>query len=391
MNDPNKHKPLSAEELFKLLEEKNSDSSSLTGLDDFEREALEGFSKYSSLDKAKLLTDEINTSISHLVSEKKPKPSSKIAWFSAAASVVILILLSVYFLTETAKTIPSNLALNKDVSEPQKQQPQFSSAETEPAAIAPPVSSLTTSRANTVQTKNAATVNTFSFGIQEKTFELEGKTEAAKGDYKLRNLEPGSLKQNSDNEAERVAGNISQIPVLNDATLLREEQQESDNAADKSVTKSAVTETQGTVAQQGYDVNASINKAKQNDAKKSEKGKNKDMDLSYSSAPASGKALEVPPVKKEAYYKGGTNAIKQYVINRLTKNDKATMPGPSVYKINILVFANGKIKVITVSTNSSEQSNIKPITEALNSMTGWNPEVIDNKACDSNLAIELKF
>ena len=86
MNDPNKHKPLSAEELFKLLEEKNSDSSSLTGLDDFEREALEGFSKYSSLDRAKLLTDEINTSISHLVSEKKPKPSSKIAWFSAAAA-----------------------------------------------------------------------------------------------------------------------------------------------------------------------------------------------------------------------------------------------------------------------------------------------------------------
>ena len=71
MSNPNKHKPLSSEELFRMLEKQSSAETNLDDMDDFEKEALEGFSAYSTPEKAKALTEELNMAISKKVTEEK--------------------------------------------------------------------------------------------------------------------------------------------------------------------------------------------------------------------------------------------------------------------------------------------------------------------------------
>ena len=77
MSNPNKHKPLSPEELLDWLEKKsdNQDASSFSNsafddLDEFEKDAIEGFKSQSSPAKAKTLMDEINVEISNRIQEK---------------------------------------------------------------------------------------------------------------------------------------------------------------------------------------------------------------------------------------------------------------------------------------------------------------------------------
>ena len=69
MSNPDKHKPLSAEELFKLLDNTSNKAIDFDELDDFEKEALEGFSAHSDAQKAKALTDDLNFAISKKATE----------------------------------------------------------------------------------------------------------------------------------------------------------------------------------------------------------------------------------------------------------------------------------------------------------------------------------
>ena len=113
MNNPNKHKPLSSEELFQLLDKQSNNETDFDNLDDFEKDALEGFSAYSTPDKAKELTEELNIAISKKVSEEKGGQKNRIIWFSAAASIVLIIIVSVFFLKQTKEDSATNLALNE--------------------------------------------------------------------------------------------------------------------------------------------------------------------------------------------------------------------------------------------------------------------------------------
>ena len=57
MKHPDNHKPLSAEDMIVLLDNSSSNDNNL---DDFEKDAIEGFSKYTYLDKVNPLIQEIN-------------------------------------------------------------------------------------------------------------------------------------------------------------------------------------------------------------------------------------------------------------------------------------------------------------------------------------------
>ena len=99
MSNPDKHKPLSAEELFKLLDNTSNKLNDFDEMDDFEKEALEGFSAHSDVQKAKALTDELNLVISKKASESgKGGTKNKVIWFSAAASIVLIFIVSIFFL-----------------------------------------------------------------------------------------------------------------------------------------------------------------------------------------------------------------------------------------------------------------------------------------------------
>ena len=77
MSNPDKHKPLSPEELFKLLDDTSNNASDFDELDDFEKEALEGFSAHSNSQMAKEITDELNIAISKKVNDSEKSGSKK--------------------------------------------------------------------------------------------------------------------------------------------------------------------------------------------------------------------------------------------------------------------------------------------------------------------------
>jgi hypothetical protein len=114
VSNPDKHKPLSAEELFKLLDNTSNKVSDFDELDDFEKEALDGFSAHSDAQKAKALTDELNFAISKKASESnKGGAKNKIIWFSAAASIVLIFMVSIFFLNQSKEDSATNIALNE--------------------------------------------------------------------------------------------------------------------------------------------------------------------------------------------------------------------------------------------------------------------------------------
>ena len=67
MKNQDKHKPLSSDELIKLLDEPSNSEINFDDMDDFEKDALEGFSMHSTPQKAEALIQEINSSISEKV------------------------------------------------------------------------------------------------------------------------------------------------------------------------------------------------------------------------------------------------------------------------------------------------------------------------------------
>jgi hypothetical protein len=72
-------------------------------LDDFEKDALEGFSAHSHAQKAKALTDELNFAISKKVTSTSSVTKNKIIWFSAAASIVLILWFQFSFLIKLKK------------------------------------------------------------------------------------------------------------------------------------------------------------------------------------------------------------------------------------------------------------------------------------------------
>jgi hypothetical protein len=70
-------------------------------MDDFEKDALEGFSMHSTPEKAKALIKEMNASISEKVADEKGVQKSRIIWFSAAASIVLIVMISIFFFNKS--------------------------------------------------------------------------------------------------------------------------------------------------------------------------------------------------------------------------------------------------------------------------------------------------
>ena len=87
----NKHTP-SSDELLKRL---NSNDSS--GLDDFEKEALEGFDSLDNIEQAKQLTNSVNAKIDD-VYFKKGSAKKGMMYLSMAAGLVLIVGLSIFFM-----------------------------------------------------------------------------------------------------------------------------------------------------------------------------------------------------------------------------------------------------------------------------------------------------
>ncbi|MBA3664667.1 MAG: hypothetical protein H0W61_10710 [Bacteroidetes bacterium] len=144
MNDQPHNKDF--EKLLKSLESKRTE-----GLDDFEREALEGFDSLDSKEEALQIKSELDKKIhDQLFTEKKQQP--KVYWF-AAAGLFMVIGLSVFFIIKN-----NGVASEKDVAVVQSNIPKETLEES--PALAPPEEKTSTVSTGEVSETNRSNKST---------------------------------------------------------------------------------------------------------------------------------------------------------------------------------------------------------------------------------------
>lgn len=411
MNDRNKHKPLSTGELFKLLEEKNENSLPAGELDDFEKDALEGFSQNSSVEKAKALTEEIHIAINKKVSEKKTKPVAKIIWFSAAASLILLVMLSVYFLTQTAKEETSSLALNKEI--PAKKQPEplqpneesesTLSTESKPAGAVTSNAVIITEPVTVAgnEKKSAAQGPVLRELQTEKTVSAEAKAELKDEESKaIDGIYESTSKEKVNVDSKITSATFSQevtytaAPSVYNGTTIKT----------YDVTNKQEILQNGYIDQSAKEKNA-ITLSKPGKSKAKESKKSGEEIAAASGKADSDKADDLSPVHSsgakvegrgtatnvEAYYSGGEEAIKKYIVSHFNQ-DNTGQSLKGTYKITVKVLTDGKIVVETIHAGKNGDMNMtESLRKILNGMSGWNPAVLNGYISNSNVNLELTF
>jgi hypothetical protein len=421
--DTNKHKPLSTEELFRLLETKDKHALPGTELDDFESEALEGFSKHSSVERARELTEEIHGLIHEKVNEKKTsRPVPRVIWFSAAASVLLLIILSFYFLTETTGTGAPELALNNSNSKtiPEKGTPLVPPAEESEVSVSPERAKkqvmLDELQQQTITTETKNTVSrSADVSAMNKDDASTGKLKGDAVDY---DMAAASVSTGSANDATKSA-NKKQSEGLNDGDSEKSKfapaptfedlkmstagngavvvnntpvQQKDDKPA------TIVTEKPAKEQEIVYEsAKASNAEAKQVAFKKRKKEAEADKMVVATGTTAQTKAKEEgkslsASAGNSAYFAGGEEAVKTYVLDRLKKQNYKENELQGTYTVRMKIQANGTVAVITVDPEKSGYLNMtEPVKKVLNEMDGWKPAVINGSASDSEIVIHLSF
>lgn len=381
MSSPNKHKPLSSEELFQLLDKTSNNETNFEDMDDFEKDALEGFSMHSSPEKAKTLTEELNASISKKVTEEKGGQKNRVIWFSAAASIALVIIVSVFFFNQTKQESNSNLALNETkevisvptVTEPQKPIESIVSAN----SVAVESQSMNTKKAEDIAGVKDAEMGPATRRMPTQSVALsENETTSATS---------GLADVSKDNLKNRKEGNIDE---LNEQTLALDKkaeskQKENVNSEDSEMDKSIALESKpvsdaNAIAQGGVisKTDGDYRVTKNEEAKKASKEKVA-AEKSVSIAAANQAAVPAYASGKEqmnvVYYDGGEVAIKDFVLNYL-KEHAATITIKGKYKVIGNINVKGELKVNSITQISKEycEGCSDKIKEALNTMKKWN-------------------
>lgn len=415
MSNQNKHKPLNPDELFKLLEERSNSTDSsfshpeLNDLDDFEKEALEGFAMHTTPAKAKSLMEEINLEIS-----KKTQPEegsgrkNKIIWFSAAASLVFVISLSVFLINQTKKEQESNIALNevkptdeimpaKEIENKPSETPIITEATEEGKEKLKQISVVTDLNAKQAEpdTKLA----------EEKALEFSNTiTQSGKGkpvEDANNNTATGSTQNQLDYKKTDNANNDLDAVTLSDKTTVAD-----DREGSKKKEADQLTTTNGVAANYNEEVTTkSLSKNTKDEAYKERavsKKKNKAVEKSANVARVETAAAEMEysaatvPASinnsfAQGYFVGGEVSIKDHVLTYF-KNKSITQTLKGTFKVIATIDEKGKLSVDTInSVNNVCADCIKPLKEALNTMSNWKPALQQGKAVSSKTSFTLIF
>lgn len=383
MSNLDKHKPLSSEELFQMLDKKSSTEANFDGMDDFEKDALEGFSMHSNPEKARALTEEVNTLISEKVMSKGSVTKNKVIWFSAAASVVLLVMISVFFLNQTKQESNSNLALNEtketvtnpSLVESQKPIETISNSNTvieEPKSV------------NTKKAEDVTGVKDAEMGPGTKQMPVQS---VALSENETTSATSGLADVSKDNLKNRKEGNIDELNMpsvaLDKKTDSKQKEKGYANSEDAEMDNSIALESkpvsdanaiaQGTAT---YKADGDYRVAKKEEAKKVSKEKvaaEKSVITTANKAavPAYSSVQEHP--NQVAYFTGGEIAIKEFVVNYM-KEHLSSVVVKGKYKVIGNVNAKGELKVSSITQISKDycEGCSDKIKEALNTMKNWN-------------------
>ena len=410
MSNPDKHKPLSAEELFKLLDNTSNKASDFDELDDFEKEALEGFSAHSDAQKAKALTDDLNFAISKKATESnKGGTKNKVIWFSVAASIVLIFIVSIFFLNQSKEDSATNIALN-----------ELKKDETAAAPLLEESKPLETTIENVAlvadENKNA-TQNQLK--LQETIVSRKNASEslagaASGGETKVNTIdilakdESKARSERDDRDQEKLSEELADKvgAKKKEKNSLEQEQTNSDLQVKQNAVTFSSSElaenTNGTKEEDSYykaDADRLAVAKKSVEKEKVAKPVSSSYDNSNAvTETASGKTAAVPSsaavggnTSSNAYYLGTELSIRDYVLEFLAKKSGSVII-TGKYKITGNVSAKGELNVVTINQISSENCYcIEQIKEALNAMTKWNPALEDGKKVSSKVDFILSF
>jgi hypothetical protein len=416
VSNPDKHKPLSAEELFKLLDTTSNKASDFDELDDFEKEALDGFSAHSDAQKAKALTDELNLAISKKVTSTSSVTKNKIIWFSAAASIVLILMVSIFFFNQTKEDSVTNIALNELNKDETAAAPLLE--ESKPLeTINENATSVSSENKNTAQKQlklqetivsgntgneslagaasaGEATVNTLDVVTKDEAKarserddrDQEKLSEGLADNLDAKKKEKNSLEQeqtNSDLQAKQNAVTLSSSELAENTKGTKEEDSNYKADADKPAVaqKSLKKEKSSSVASRSPATNAS----------KADDSFNKTNNEPFGGNLASAPASTIDNKIVNAYYLGSELAIRDYVLNYL-KEKQSTISLAGTYKIKGVVSVDGKLKVSSIIQLTKVNCDCEDtITEVLNTMIKWNPGLEDGKKVSSNVQFTIAF
>lgn len=405
-----KHKPLSPEELFRLLETKNEGALSGDELDDFEKEALEGFSAHTSAGKARELTEEVHQRIHEQLDEtRKKRPVARIVWFGAAASVVVGLIISAYIFTREAK-FTNELALNKtkeEVTEDIRKAPAAPVFEEAPATIGDeiqkqekdtkpqaPAKEIAASRTQSVPEKggldfevNAVSKDGDFDRSKNDVFAADVSLEKSKDESKKGQGQPGSGYDLKLAETSGQMGYISNGTVAANKALAVPKE-------DLATTAPAVEKEQreSTVITEESPRNLSLAKTtfSYRKGKKAEEDANK-----YAITTATG-STKTENYKgplgnvRAAYYRGGDQELKAQIIAWFKEHQYEAPKGN--YNIRMKVGADGTAQVLEVKAEKNgEEKALKHLEESLKAMKDWNPAISDQEATGSETTFTLSF
>lgn len=384
MNNPNKHKPLSAEELFQLLDKQSNNETDFDGMDDFEKDALEGFSAYSTPEKAKALTEELNMAISKKVSEEKGGQKNRIIWFSAAASIVLIIIVSVFFLKQTKEDSATNLALNETKEANTKPTLTEPLKPTEESANSGVSSEETKPMANNITAEEVVVSKNTQAGPGFKQVASEpvvvSENQLASGTTRLADVSKDILKNRNEGNLDEL--NSPSVAMDKKAEAKQKEKGNS-NAEDTETEKTlalesktvsdANTVSQGAVA---YKADGDYRATKNEESKKLSKEKaaaEKSVVTTANKAAVPAYSSVQEQSNQTAYYTGGETAIKEYVVNYLKVHSSAFVI-KGKYKVIGNVNAKGELKVTSITQITKEycEGCSDKVKEALNTMKNWN-------------------
>jgi hypothetical protein len=379
----NKNKPLSTEELFQMLDKKSNAEINFDDLDDFEKDALEGFSMHSTPEKAMVLTEELNVAISKKVADEKGGQKNRVIWFSAAASIVLIIIVSVFFFNQTKQESNSNLALNesKEITSAPSVIESQKPIETDINSNSVAGESKTT---NTRNAEDVSVVKDAEMGPGTKQMPLQS---VALSENQISSANSGLEDVSKDNLKNRKEGSVDELNTPSVASDKKTESKQKEKGyvkseeaeMDKSIALDSKPVSDANAIAQGtatYKADEDYRVAKNETAKKVSKEK---VAAEKSLARTTANQADVPAYASGnkqmnvAYYTGGEVAIKDFVLSYL-KEHAVTITVKGKYKVIGNVNAKGELKVtsiIQISRNYCEGCADK-MKEALNTMKNWN-------------------
>ncbi len=379
MTPNDKHKHPSAEELFLRLQNSDKDFEGVDDLDDFQKEALQGYSQIT-LEKARSL----NLEIDNLISQKVIEPiqntqKTKIVWFMAAASFVILFGISIIIFNSAHKaTLTNNLALNND-----------------DATVRPLID-------NTP--------------LLEPVMREERIAEEAESSLNKKNISPAAIVKDDAKSGERnkdkivLAENnesLAQSILLENHNTSASTQPalEDDKKSDNDKKPVTAKEEQGGIYTMQTDAVSILEeksvaqdeqaKKMNSDEKNKEASKQKVQATGSATASAPVKnASAGPPQKINAYYNNeNIHVLETYLNKALDKNKNKNKSqkafNTAIYKINLTVFVSGKVKVNTVNTEQTHENAAGEIKDILNAMKNWIPASNNGISEESTIDIVL--